>query len=493
MSETVTPGTQLALVAPAAPPPAARSTVAPTPAAPTPPGPNMLDRALRRITGVWRDMASSVSSAEDDGIEAQMRACLAGRGGEVSARNRAAKLAETYLSLDNSARRGFLRMIAGFDSDAKMIEKAYAKLQDAQDEAESTAAKSSLRRALEPPRVRLLTQFTTIPDGMKFLVELRTTLLGMMRGDPHLTALEADMRGLLANWFDVGFLELKRIDWDSPAALLEKLVGYEAVHEIRSWRDLKNRLDSDRRCYAFFHPRMPAEPLIFVEVALVRGLAASVQRLLDQKAPVENPREADAAIFYSISNCQSGLAGISFGNFLIKRVVSELSAEFPNLRTFATLSPIPGFRRWLDRKLREDGANLLTAEEAAALQAREPSETGALALAGLIARPRWWRDASVLKVLEPVLVRLCARYLLAEANGKRAADPVAHFHLSNGARVERINVAADLSEKGLKESAGLMVNYLYAPDRIESNHEEYAGEGKRQASTAVRKLARGWA
>jgi malonyl-CoA decarboxylase len=345
---------------------------------------------------------------------------------------------------------------------------------------------------LEPPRLRLLTQFTTIPDGMKFLVELRTTLLGAMKGDPHLIALEADMRGLLANWFDVGFLELKRIDWDSPAALLEKLVGYEAVHEIRSWRDLKNRLDSDRRCYAFFHPRMPAEPLIFVEVALVRGLASSVQRLLDQKAPVQNPREADAAIFYSISNCQSGLAGISFGNFLIKRVVLELSAEFANLRTFATLSPIPGFSRWLDRQIRDDDTTLLTEDETAILLALEPAETGALALKRLLARRGWARDPALCKSLEPVLVRLCARYLLAESNGRRAADPVAHFHLSNGARVERINMAADISEKGLKESAGLMVNYLYAPDKIEANHEAYAGEGRRQASTLVRKLARGW-
>jgi malonyl-CoA decarboxylase len=479
MSETAIPGTELVVVAPQ-PRGAAQA------------GPGLFDRALRRITNVWRDMASSVSSSEDDGVEAQIRACLSGRGGEVSARNRAAKLAETYASRDSEGRRAFLRTVSDFDSDAKAIAAAYAKLQAARDEAESAAAKSALRRALEPPRVRLLTQFTTIPDGMKFIVELRTTLLGFMKGDPHLQALEADMRTLLANWFDVGFLELKRIDWASPAALLEKLVGYEAVHEIRSWRDLKNRLDSDRRCYAFFHPRMPDEPLIFVEVALVRGLATSVQRLLDQKAPLQNPKEADAAIFYSISNCQRGLAGISFGNFLIKRVVTELSAEFANIKTFATLSPIPGFRRWLDNQVREDGTTLLTEDETKALLALEPAETGAAALALLLARRNWVRDPVVAKPLEPILVRLCARYLLVEANGKRAADPVAHFHLSNGARIERINACADTSEKGMKESAALMVNYLYAPDKIESNHEDYAGEGKRQASTFVRKLARGW-
>ena len=485
MSETVIPGTQLA-------------TVSPVPGAA--PG-GLFDRALRRITGVWRDMASSVASTEDDGLEAQIRACLAGRGGEVSARNRAAKLAETYLSLDAAGRLGFLRLVAGFDSDAAAIDDGYAQLRSAGDEAERVAAKSRLRRALEPPRQRLLTQFTTIPDGMRFLVELRTTLLGAIKSmpqhgsskpEPHLAALESDLRGLLANWFDVGFLELQRIDWTSPAALLEKLVGYEAVHEIRSWRDLKNRLDSDRRCYAFFHPRMPHEPLIFVEVALVRGLAASVQRLLDQKAPLQNPREADAAIFYSISNCQPGLAGISFGNFLIKRVVGELSAEFANLKTFATLSPIPGFRRWLNQQIRDDDTSLLTEEETATLLALEPAKTGAAALSLLLARRGWMREPAVARPLESVLTRLCARYLLAESNGRRAIDPVAHFHLSNGARIERINAGADVSDKGLKESAGLMVNYLYAPDRIEANHEAYAGEGRRQASTAVRKLSRGW-
>jgi malonyl-CoA decarboxylase len=308
-----------------------------------------------------------------------------------------------------------------------------------------------------------------------------------------LAALEADLRGLLAAWFDIGFLELQRIDWNSPAILLEKLVDYEAVHAIRSWRDLKNRLDSDRRCYAFFHPRMPGEPLIFVEVALVKGLAGSVQGLLDEKAPVQDPREADTAIFYSISNCQSGLAGISFGNFLIKRVVEELSGEFRNLKTFATLSPIPGFRAWLDGKLAEDQPGLLSDEESASLGSAMPAPSGEQALAGILGKRGWWRETGLRKTTEPVLLRLCARYLLVEANGKkRARDPVAHFHLSNGARVERINMLGDTSEKGAKESATLMVNYLYDPAKIEDWHEDYAGEGKRNASTTVRRLARGW-
>ena len=452
----------------------------------------LLDRAIKRITEVWRDMASSVSGEADESLEAQMQACLAGRGGEVSARNRAAKLAQTYLSYDEAGRKAFLLTLANFDSDPGAVAAAYAEVKAAADPAERATAKAALRIALEPPRLKLLTQFTSIPDGRKFLVDLRGSLVKARGNDKLLTALDADLRGLLGAWFDIGFLELQRIDWNSPAALLEKLVDYEAVHAIRSWRDLKNRLDSDRRCYAFFHPRMPGEPLIFVEVALVKGLAGSVQDLLDEKAPVQDPTQADTAIFYSISNCQTGLAGISFGNFLIKRVVEELSTEFRNLKTFATLSPIPGFRRWLDPMLARDEPDLLSDEESASLASALPAETGCAALAGILGKRHWWRDVALRKTAEPVLIRLAAHYLLIEASGKRAKDPVAHFHLSNGARVERLNMTGDTSDKGAKESATLMVNYLYNPGKIEDWHEDYAGEGKRNASTAVRKLARGW-
>ncbi len=456
----------------------------------------LFDRAIRHIAGVWRDMASSVSTDDDDSIAGQMRACLMARGGEVSARNRAAKLAETYLGLDDAGRRGFLKDLASFDSDPDAATTAFGVMQATTDPAGRAVATVRLRRALEPPRVRLLTQFTTIPSGMKFLVDLRATLLDLTRGDPYLEALESDLHYLLANWFDIGFLELVRIDWNSPAILLERLVGYEAVHEIRSWSDLKNRLDSDRRCYALFHHRMPNEPLIFVEVALVRGLADSVQRLLDKKAPLLDPKEADTAIFYSISNCQKGLAGISFGNFLIKRVVELLRAEFRNLKQFATLSPIPGYRKWLDARLAADDPALLSEEESSLLLTAAPdsaaAETGPQALRAILAHRGWVRDPALAPVAEPVLVRLAARYLLIESRGKRALDPVAHFHLSNGARVERILMRGDTAGKGVKESATIMVNYLYDPAKIEDYHEDYAGTGKRNASTTVRKLVKGW-
>ncbi len=473
----------------------------------TPPG--LIDRALRRVTSLWRDIASSAPAGEE-GFAAQMRACLDAKGGEVSARSRAARLAQSYLAADDAARAEFLRALASFDSDAAAVTAALEAVTRAPDAEARATAKAKLRRVLEPPRLRLMTQFTTIPDGVKFLVELRADLMARMRGDAMLQALEADLRGLLASWFDVGFLELRRIDWSSPAELLEKLVGYEAVHRIRTWRDLKNRLDSDRRCYAFFHPRMPKEPLIFVEVALVEGMAASVQGLLDEKAPLLDPRKADTAVFYSINNCQRGLDGISFGNFLIKRVVEVLGAEFGNLNCFATLSPIPGFRSWLEARLEAADATLVTEEEAQALRLVAPPEmaiaapgadpadatpeTPAQTLRRLIARRGWARVEGTAKLLEPILTRACARYLLAESgrDGKRARDPVAHFHLSNGARVERLNWRGDTSDKGFREACGLMVNYRYDPAKIETYHEDYAGEGKRAASPAIRKLAKGF-
>ena len=474
----------------------------------------LLDRALRRVSSLWRDMASVVVRPEQDAdLAARLRACLEAKGGEVSARNRAADLAETYRGLDQAGRTEFLRAVAAFDSDPEAVARAMEKVAAATDAAERAVATAKLRRALEPPRIRLLTAFAAIPDGVKFLVDLRTDLLARLDGDSLLHALETDLKGLLASWFDVGFLELRRIDWRSPALLLEKLVHYEAVHRIRTWRDLKNRLDSDRRCYAFFHPRMPEEPLIFVEVALVQGMSDSVQRLLDEKAPVLDPHKADTAVFYSINNCQRGLDGISFGNFLIKRVVGLLSDELRNIKTFCTLSPIPGFRRWLDAGLaagdlpltEEERRALLAASppalalpapegSSAAASADPPRPDAATALQRLIARRGWLRDEATAKVLEPVLTRLCGRYLLKEdAPGRagRARDPVAHFHLSNGARVERVNWRADTSENGMRQALGMMVNYLYDPERIEENHEMYVGEGKRAAASALRRLARG--
>jgi malonyl-CoA decarboxylase len=259
------------------------------------------------------------------------------------------------------------------------------------------------------------------------------------------------------------------------------------VHEIRSWNDLRNRLDSDRRCYAFFHPRMPEEPLIFVEIALVQEMADNIHHLLDESAPALDPHEAKAAIFYSISNTQAGLRGVSFGGFLIKHVVEQLMADFPKLKTFATLSPLPGFRHWLDARLREGDARLLVEADHPKLRAARKGQEPLEALRTLLGG-EWPKDPGASAALQPALTRLAASYLLVEKENDRPIDPVARFHLGNGARIERINWLADISPRGIKQSAGLMVNYLYKLSDIEENHEAYAREGRIIISNSIKKI-----
>jgi len=463
----------------------------------------VFDRTLSNLRSAWRDIALSargvlartprpeLSSDDLARLRERMLSCLDARGGEVTARARAADLGRTYLLLDGEGRERFLRLLAGeFDVDRARIDRWCGELARAESPIQRAAAERELRDALEPPRITLLRQFNALPEGVKFLVDRRAELLELGRHDPLLQGLENDLRRLLANWFDIGFLELKRIGWESPAALLEKLMAYEAVHAIRSWADLKNRLEADRRCFAFFHPRMPDEPLIFVEVALVAGMASNISALLDEAAPIGDPQAADAAIFYSISNCQQGLNGISFGDFLIKRVVDALAADLPRLKVFATLSPVTGFRSWLDRESEAAPGGLLLPAERAAIDALGDGLNG-LDLPPLLDRPDWASDPQLSAAMREPLLRLCARYLVRErARSGRALDRVAHFHLSNGARVERLNWLGDTSEKGLQQSAGLMVNYLYRLGDIEANHEAYRGEGRVAASNAIRNLAR---
>ncbi len=463
----------------------------------------LIDRTLSHLRRAWHDVAASarvaVSGAvrpdlpDEDArrLRRKMLECLEGRGGEVSARARAADLGRTYLTLNSAGRARFLGLMAeGFATDRDAVDTAIAEVEAAEDAAARQRAEASLRRALVPSRQKLLTQFNALSEGVKFLVDLRAELMAFARDDPLLGALDADLRELLVSWFDVGFLDLHRITWDAPAALLEKLIAYEAVHEIRSWSDLKNRLDSDRRCFAFFHPRMPSEPLIFVEVALVTGMATHIQVLLDESAPRCEPGDADTAIFYSISNAQAGLAGINFGSFLIKRVVDDLAHEFPGLKTFATLSPIRGFGAWLETRLAA-GEELFTRAEDKALAAHAPDggDRGS-PLAALLAGD-WHADAAVAEALKSPLERLCARYLLQEKRDGRPLDPVARFHLRNGASIGRINWLADTSPKGLRQSLGMMINYIYKLDAIEDNHEAYTGEGRVVAAAAVRALVRG--
>ncbi|MCB1901443.1 malonyl-CoA decarboxylase domain-containing protein [Cognatazoarcus halotolerans] len=453
---------------------------------------NLVSRGLstvRRIVSGKDDV--DLSPRLLDKIRTQLTECVEGLGGEVSARQRAARLAHTYLQLDDEGRHAFLKLIAlEFGPNPKQVAKAHESYQAAVGTAKQWDAEAGLRMAMRSRRIRILTQFNAIPQGVKFLVDMRVDLLRFLKQDNELQALDRELENRLSAWFDVGFLELQRITWNSPAALLEKLVEYEAVHEIRSWQDLKNRLDSDRRCYAFFHPRMPAEPLIFVEVALTDRLADNVQSLLDENAPVFDAGKADSAIFYSISNTQVGLRGVSFGNFLLKRVIEDLQRDFPKLHNFATLSPIPLLREWAVKNpqavaeafLPGDLKKLGTLE----IKGLDAPEINAV-LAG---QPEWVEHAALADALKGPLTRIAAGYLLEARQKGKPYDPVARFHLGNGARVERLNWLGDTSAKGLAQSWGLMVNYLYDPDAIERNVETFAREQRVAASSAIRRQVR---
>ena len=368
----------------------------------------------------------------------------------------------------------WLLMCEQFTPDVERVKHARQHYEAAAGTADEGQAEIGLRRALVSPRTRLLQRFAVPAGGMRFLVDLRAELLPLLRSDKRLLALDAELEQLFSTWFDVAFLELRRLSWDSPASLLEKLIKYEAVHDIRSWADLKNRLDSDRRCYGFFHPRLPNEPLIFVEVALVEQLSGSITPLLDEQAAPANLAKATTAIFYSISNTQTGLRGVSFGNSLIKHVVETLQTEFPRLRTFATLSPIPGFRAWLGKNagtMLQQLPDKLRTELGRALQADAPQA------AQLVSAVETADKAQALDAKSPVrqvLLHCAAHYLGRALHEGKPIDPVARFHLGNGARVERLNWAGDPSSKGLKQSFGLMVNYLYDLKRLDKHRTQLA-------------------
>jgi malonyl-CoA decarboxylase len=341
------------------------------------------------------------------------------------------------------------------------------------------AALARLQEVVESPRQEFFRRLNLAPGATAEIVAMRRDLLRILNGDPSLAAVDADLRHLLYSWFNRGFLVLKRIDWQTPAAILEKIIRYEAVHEIQGFDDLRRRLDpADRRCFAFFHPSLVDEPLIFVEVALTTEVPASIQTVLnEERKSARGAVPATTAAFYSISNCQEGLKSISFGNFLIKQVVEELAREQPQLKTFVTLSPVPQFAHWLEQVMSEGGSDIVTEADRVGLQ--------------VLADPGWIEEPDEDGGLESTLMALAAHYfLLAKARDGRPIDPVARFHLGNGARLERINWQGDVSEKGLREAHGLMVNYRYDLKEIEKNHEAYANHAIVAASRGVRQLLR---
>jgi len=399
-------------------------------------------------------------------------ALLSGRG-EASGVALAREVLTQYEALPPEERLGFLRMLAiGYGPDRDRLDAAI-KAYQAKPEGRSVI---ELHLAAEPRRQELIRRLNLAPGGTASLVRMREEALRNAKSIPNFEAMDADFTHLFSSWFNRGFLVLRRIDWSTPANILQKIIKYEAVHEIRDWDDLRRRLEPpDRRCFAFFHPQLTDDPLIFVEVALTADMASSISEVLtEQRKPITADR-ATSAVFYSISNCQDGLRGISFGNFLIKQVVEELSREIPNLRTFVTLSPVPGFASWLARERRDGDAGALTVEDQRALSSLDD--------------PLWHSDPDKVEEITPALLSAASHYFLRakQPNGK-PLDPVARFHLGNGARLERINGMADLSPKGLKQSHGLMVNYLYDLKHIERNHEAFVGEGRIAASSAVRRL-----
>jgi malonyl-CoA decarboxylase len=408
----------------------------------------------------------------DSGVESLVARChdLVSAHGEASGTALASQILDSYLALDDEKRLDALRRLdTAFAPDSEALSAAARSYADNPDD----ETYRSLADAIEAPRQELFRRLNMAPGGTAAIVGMRQLVLPHLREHPELKPFEHDLKHLLASWFNRGFLQFEQIDWRTPAVILEKLIAYEAVHAIQGWDDLRRRLADDRRCFGFFHPALPDEPLIFVEVALTRGLAGEIHTLIDTAADDHRNEKPDTAIFYSISNCQAGLAGISFGNFLIKQVADAVKKEFPAITQFATLSPIPGFRKWLDGVLVRDTPDGLSEDDIDLLNRSD------------------WRDNELIRQpLKPALMNLCARYLIEEKRDGRPLDAVARFHLGNGASVERINWAADMSDKGIQQSTGMMVNYLYDSDQIVRNHEAYVRDGIVAASSTVTKLSK---
>jgi malonyl-CoA decarboxylase len=389
--------------------------------------------------------------------------------GDVSGVRLAGEALAAYQALGPTARDAFFELLSGsFLPDPKFVAAAAIAYQ----REPSAGTLSRLQAAVESPRQELFRRLNLARGGIAVLMNMRRGLLETLDRHPNRSVIDADLASLFRTWFNGGFLVLKRIDWRTSAAVLERLIQYEAVHQIQGWDDLRRRLEADRRCYAFFHPALPDEPLIFIEVALTRGLGARVQPLLDPGSPVVNPGVADCALFYSITNCQDGLRGISLGNLLIKQVVEDLERSFPRLRMFATLSPIPGFRKWLTGVLSEPTA--------------APSRLAHLrdSLDGQEAPP------AIAPSLQNDLMRLCAYYLLHAKQGKAPIDPVARFHLANGAQLHRLNWMGDTSEAGMRRSFGIMANYMYRMSDLERNYEAYTRDYTIASSSDITRLAR---
>jgi malonyl-CoA decarboxylase len=410
----------------------------------------------------------------DVGLAELCETLLSSRG-EASGVALASAILERWRSLDEAGRRQFLvELRERFGPDYARIDRAVA-VYEKQRDARSVVA---LHEAAEPRRQELIRRLNLAPGGVRSLVRMRAELLRQQASVPGLEVVDADFEHLLASWFNRGFLVLRRIDWSTPANILEKIIAHEAVHEIGDWGDLRERLQpGDRRCFAFFHPRLNDDPLIFVEVALTRTMPAAIGELLGEDRERVPAEEATTAVFYSISNCEEGLRGISFGSFLLKQVIEDLRQELPRVTEFVTLSPVPGFAAWLAGERAERNSAVLTQQDRTALAALD--------------RDGWTEDPAAVETLRESLLALAAHYFLrARTAAGRPIDAVARFHLGNGARLERLDFLGDVSEKAMRQAHGLMVNYRYKLDDIEKNHESFAAQGEIVAAPAVKRLLR---
>jgi malonyl-CoA decarboxylase len=423
----------------------------------------LIDRARDRRGDAAARSASLVELCEE---------LLSGRG-EASGVALAREILTTYAELTVGPRIAFFEALATrFSVDRERIDAAV----DAWAREGSDEAAAELHLAAEPRRQELFRRLNLAPGGTAALVSMREDLMDALVRREDLAPVDQDFVHLFSSWFNRGFLVLRHIDWSTPAIILEKIIRYEAVHQISDWDDLRRRIDPpDRRCYAFFHPALNDEPLIFVEVAFTGAIPGAIGPILAKSSDAIVPDRATTAVFYSISNCQRGLSGVSFGNFLIKQVVEEISREFSRLSTFVTLSPVPGFAKWLARE-RSSENPILNPEDLAPLAELD--------------QPGWWQDGAAERLEEPLLRAAATYFLSAKGRGGLPLDPVARFHLGNGARLEQLDFLADLSEKGLAQSHGLMVNYQYDLDDIEKNHEAFAENRTVVAASGIRKLAR---
>ena len=421
----------------------------------------LLGSVISAGKGILARRRQAAAEAPSGDLLAKCRQLLHHRG-EASGLALACEVIADFQALDAANQTLFFEALAhAFDADHEGIVSAT----DAYRANPSSEQLATLAKAIEAPRVKLFRRMNMAPDATSVLVKMRGALLQLLPNHPELKRVDTDLKHQFVSWFNRGFLELRVIDWNSPAAVLERIIQYESVHAIQGWNDLRSRLRENRMCFAFFHPAMPDDPLVFVEVALTSGVPTAIAPLIDKTAEPANLKDLDTVVFYSISNCHPGLAGVSFGNFLIKQVVEEVGKRHPKAKRYVTLSPVPGFCKWLAA---ENSASALDIHELRSLAKVHGTDT---------TDPRW-----------EAALGLCARYLVRERSQDLALDPVARFHLGNGASLHAIHWAADLSDKGLQQSAGMMVNYLYDLDSIEENHDAYFDQGEVAVSRTVARL-----